>query len=40
MGSSLSPAPFYFAHFRKVNDLGHLGKHNATKPNKCLVALD
>jgi len=27
------PAPFYFAHFRKVDELGHLGTHNATKPN-------
>jgi hypothetical protein len=27
------PAPFCFAHFRKVNELGHPGKHNATKPN-------
>jgi hypothetical protein len=33
MGSSLSPPLFHFAHFRKVNELGHPGKHNATKPN-------
>jgi hypothetical protein len=33
MGSSLSPPLFHFAHFRKVNELGRPGKHNATKPN-------
>jgi len=33
MGSSLSPPLFHFAHFRKVNELGHPGKHSATKPN-------
>lgn len=32
MGSSLVPALFHFAHFRKVNELGRPGKHNAIKP--------
>jgi hypothetical protein len=33
MGFIAIPALFHFAHFRKVNELGHPGKHNATKPN-------
>jgi hypothetical protein len=33
MGSALIPALFHFARFRKVNELEHPGKRNATKPN-------